>query len=73
MNRIDVTNKNLVQTNQQSQEILNAYAIKDYTSYINLLKTMKQDLDSIFKRIKLIKNKLNNKYPANYKDGKQNI
>ena len=48
------------------------YGIKDYQSYINLLNTMKTDLEAIFKRIRLLKSKFQIKYPYEYKTGKKN-
>ncbi len=71
LKKLDATNSNLARTNQHSSETLALYGIKDYQSYINLLNTMKNDLEAIFKRIRLLKSKFQIKYPYEYKTGKK--
>ncbi|UJR27886.1 hypothetical protein I4U23_009151 [Adineta vaga] len=41
-------------------------ATKEYSNHTQLLLSMKSDLDSIFKRIKVLKTRLNKKYPEAY-------
>jgi hypothetical protein len=72
MHRLDYTNKNLTKSNQKSLDTYNVFGIKDYQSYINTLHTMKVDLEFIFKRIRILKNKLQLKYPAEFAKGKCN-
>lgn len=45
------------------------YGAKDFQSYISTLHQMKLDLEFIFKRIRTIKTKLEQKYPQYYSDG----
>ena len=73
MHRLDYTNKNLSKSNQKSLDTYNTFGIKDYQSYINTLHTMKADLEFIFKRIRILKNKLQLKYPVEFSNGKNSI
>ncbi|CAF0714067.1 unnamed protein product [Brachionus calyciflorus] len=66
LKRLDETNRNLTSTNLKSSETYNSFGSKDFQSYINLLVRMKTDLDFIFKRIRILKKKLEQKYPNNY-------
>lgn len=66
MQRLDQTNQKILSSSQKSAETFNAYGIKDFQSYINLLNRMKQDLDLVFKRIRILKKKLEIKYPQSY-------
>lgn len=68
ISRLDYTNKNLTKSNKASLETYNSFGVKDYQSYVQLLNSMKQDLEFIFKRIKLIKTKLELKHPVEYRD-----
>jgi hypothetical protein len=68
ISRLDYTNKNLVKTNKCSLETYNSFGVKDYQSYVQLLNSMRLDLEFIFKRIKLIKTKLELKHPTEYRD-----
>lgn len=71
MQLLDQTNEKILNSNQKSAETFNAYGIKDFQSYINLLNRMKQDLDFVFKRIRVLKKKLETKYPQSYSHGLQ--
>jgi hypothetical protein len=71
--KLDLTNKNLVDTNQISAKAFQTTGLNDLQSYISILNSMKQDLDFIFKRIKSIKNKLETKYPEKYANGNNQI
>ncbi|CAF0896855.1 unnamed protein product [Adineta steineri] len=44
-------------------------ATREFTNHTQLLTTIKTDLDTIFKRIKLLKMRLNKKYPEAYSSG----
>lgn len=66
LSKLDLANKSLLTRNKESSKVYNAYAVKDFQSYITTLHTMKQDLEFIFKRIRMIKAKLELKYPSNF-------
>ena len=66
MKRLDDTNKTLMTSNQKSSDTYNSFGVKDFQSYINLLVRMKQDLDFIFKRVRILKKKLELKNPQSY-------
>lgn len=69
MLRLDATNRNLAETTQISTKAFNTTGLNDLQAYINLLTSMKQDLDFIFKRIRVVKSKLETKYPEKYANG----
>ncbi|CAF1046584.1 unnamed protein product [Didymodactylos carnosus] len=62
LEQLDKTNEKLDGINKLSAKRY-ADASKDYSSHIQLLTTMKTDLDLIFKRIKVLKTRLSKKYP----------
>ena len=56
----------LTNCNQLSVNRLKA-ANAEFKKHTALLVDMKKDLDYIFKKIRVIKNKINQKYPESYK------
>ena len=69
--KLDQKNRNLQRSNQTSAETYNTYALKDFQLYTNSLNTMKQDLEFIFQRIRLLKNRFQTKYPSEYRKGEK--
>jgi hypothetical protein len=65
LEQLDKTNAKLDSINKLSgKRYLDAQ--RDFSSHTQMLTTMKSDLDLIFKRIKLLKMRLNKKYPIAY-------
>ncbi|CAF3430330.1 unnamed protein product [Rotaria socialis] len=65
LEQIDKTNEKLDGINKISAERY-LDATRDFTTHTQMLTAMKKDLDLIFKRIKLLKMRLNKKYPETY-------
>ncbi|CAF0927807.1 unnamed protein product [Rotaria sordida] len=65
LEQLDKTNEKLDGINKLSAKRY-LDATRDFSSHTQMLTTMKSDLDLIFKRIKLLKIRLNKKYPAAY-------
>ncbi|CAF3111659.1 unnamed protein product [Rotaria sp. Silwood2] len=66
LEQLDKTNEKLDGINKLSAKRY-IDATRDFSSHTQMLTTMKNDLDFIFKRIKLLKIRLNKKYPESYK------
>ncbi|CAF3365709.1 unnamed protein product [Rotaria sp. Silwood1] len=65
LEQLDKTNEKLDGINKLSAERY-LDATKEFTNHTHMLTTMKRDLDLIFKRIQLLKMRLNKKYPESY-------
>jgi len=65
LEQLDKTNEKLDGINKLSAKRY-LDATRDFYSHAQMLTTMKTDLDLIFKRIKLLKTRLNKKYPESY-------
>ncbi|CAF3268444.1 unnamed protein product [Rotaria socialis] len=65
LEQLDKTNEKLDGINKISAKRY-LDATRDFSSHIHILTTMKSDLDLISKRIKILKIRLNKKYPAAY-------
>ncbi|CAF0833471.1 unnamed protein product [Rotaria sp. Silwood1] len=68
LEQLDKTNEKLDGINKLSAERY-LDATKEFTNHTHMLTTMKRDLDLIFKRIQLLKMRLNKKYPESYASG----
>ncbi|CAF1101308.1 unnamed protein product [Rotaria sp. Silwood1] len=66
LEQLDKTNEKLDGVNKLSTKRY-LDATRDFSSHTQMLTTMKNDLNLIFKRIKLLKIRLNKKYPEAYK------
>ena len=71
--KLDATNRNLANSNQKSNEIFTMSAQKNYQVLAGRLILMKQDLDFVFKKIRLLKSKLEAKYPEQYDKAFQTV
>ncbi|CAF4669759.1 unnamed protein product, partial [Rotaria sp. Silwood2] len=65
LEQLDKTNEKLDGINKLSAERY-LDATKEFANHTQMLASMKRDLDLIFKRIKLLKMRLNKKYPESY-------
>ncbi|CAF1298696.1 unnamed protein product [Adineta steineri] len=65
LEQLDKTNEKIDGINKLSAKNYSD-ASRDFSSHTQMLTTMKTDLDLIFKRIKLLKMRLNKKYPEAY-------
>lgn len=65
LQRFEKTNEMLLNCNALSQSRLKS-ASEDFKRHVKLLSEMKKDLDYIFRKVRIIKQKLQQQYPAIY-------
>ncbi|OQV24206.1 hypothetical protein BV898_02153 [Hypsibius exemplaris] len=67
LGKLEKANETLETCNILSFQRLEAYT-PDFKNHVKLLVDMKKDLDSVYKRLRIVQTKVARLYPANYAD-----
>ncbi|XP_055338306.1 kxDL motif-containing protein CG10681-like [Paramacrobiotus metropolitanus] len=65
--KLEKANETLDTCNTLSHQRIDAYAT-DFKHHVKLLLEMKKDLESLYKRLRIVQTKVSKLYPANYAD-----